>query len=92
MSAYAPHNGNGNDSFQDFFKGISEMMELRFSSDPKGNFNGYRHVEFATVEATQETLELNEASFQIVEATNTSSNTLGTTEKQDEDKAIEPQE
>ncbi|XP_039026756.1 nucleolin 2-like isoform X2 [Hibiscus syriacus] len=56
----------GNLSFQveeadvkNFFKDAGEVVEVRFSSDHEGNFKGYGHVEFATVEAAQKALELN---------------------------------
>ncbi|KAK8607448.1 hypothetical protein V6N13_053183 [Hibiscus sabdariffa] len=67
-------------------------MEAHFSSDLEGSFKSYEHVEFATTKAAYKTLELNGDSFQNVETMNTSSNTIGATEKHDEGEAIEPQE
>lgn len=38
---------------EDFFKGVGEVIDIRFSSDAEGMFKGFGHVEFATAEEAQ---------------------------------------
>lgn len=38
---------------EEFFKGVGEIVDIRFSTDAEGNFKGFGHVEFATEEAAQ---------------------------------------
>nr|XP_029151249.1 nucleolin 2 isoform X1 [Arachis hypogaea] len=45
---------------EEFFKDCGEVVDVRFSVDDTGRFKGFGHVEFATAEAAQSALELNE--------------------------------
>ncbi|MQL05543.1 hypothetical protein EI015_26075, partial [Escherichia coli] len=45
---------------ENFFKDCGEVVDVRFATDDSGRFKGFGHVEFATPEAAQNALELNE--------------------------------
>jgi len=38
---------------ENFFQDCGEVVDVRLATDPEGNFKGFGHVEFATVEAAQ---------------------------------------
>lgn len=39
---------------EDFFKDVGEVADVRFAVDGDGNFRGFGHVEFSTIEVAQE--------------------------------------
>ncbi|KAK9691400.1 hypothetical protein RND81_09G194800 [Saponaria officinalis] len=45
---------------REFFKVAGEVVDVRFASNAEGQFRGFGHVEFATAEAAQKALELND--------------------------------
>ncbi|KAK9676465.1 hypothetical protein RND81_11G079100 [Saponaria officinalis] len=44
---------------REFFKEAGEVVDVRFASNAEGQFRGFGHVEFATVEAAKKAMELN---------------------------------